>query len=251
MSTERGGADSEALLAIARSLVEGWGAVGATDTDMTLGQRGERPNLTRFVSIIALCGHTHWAVDKAALSNKGEVCLVDGCERPRRAKGWCEMHWQRWRATGDPGPVEAKRVSSYDGQACAVEGCEAEAVSGGLCNAHYLRFRKHGDPLAGKPSPSVRKVVDHPDGTRTCTTCGERKLLDQFGVDKNPTGGRRSQCKPCRSGIVRDWYAENRERQRGRQRARYAADVETIRQRDRERYERDREKRIAGCLHRR
>ena len=183
---------------------------------------------------------------RRVLTNKGKSCILDGCERPRRAKGWCEMHWQRWRATGDPGPVEAKRVARYDGQACTVEGCETEAVSGGLCNPHYLRFRKYGDPLAGNPSPSVLKVIDHPDGTRTCTACGERKPLDHFGTDKNATGGRRSKCKPCRSSHVRSWYAENQERQRNRQRARYAAEIETIRQRDKERYVRDREKRIAA-----
>lgn len=31
-----------------------------------------------------------------------KVCTVDGCDRPARARGWCPMHWQRWRRTGDP-----------------------------------------------------------------------------------------------------------------------------------------------------
>lgn len=30
------------------------------------------------------------------------TCSVDGCERTARARGWCGMHWQRWRRTGDP-----------------------------------------------------------------------------------------------------------------------------------------------------
>lgn len=30
------------------------------------------------------------------------TCAVDGCDRPSRARGWCGMHWQRWRRNGDP-----------------------------------------------------------------------------------------------------------------------------------------------------
>lgn len=28
------------------------------------------------------------------------ICSVDGCERVSRARGWCDMHWQRWRKRG-------------------------------------------------------------------------------------------------------------------------------------------------------
>ena len=29
-------------------------------------------------------------------------CTIAGCEKPRRARGYCNMHWKRWRRNGDP-----------------------------------------------------------------------------------------------------------------------------------------------------
>lgn len=30
------------------------------------------------------------------------VCGVDGCEEVHYSKGWCRLHYQRWRSSGDP-----------------------------------------------------------------------------------------------------------------------------------------------------
>lgn len=29
-------------------------------------------------------------------------CSIEGCDRPSRARGWCNKHWQRWSKNGDP-----------------------------------------------------------------------------------------------------------------------------------------------------
>lgn len=31
------------------------------------------------------------------------TCTLDGCDKPKRARGWCVAHWNRWRRHGDPG----------------------------------------------------------------------------------------------------------------------------------------------------
>lgn len=30
------------------------------------------------------------------------TCSIDGCEKPHLARGWCSMHYERWKHHGDP-----------------------------------------------------------------------------------------------------------------------------------------------------
>ena len=30
------------------------------------------------------------------------LCVIAGCDRPLRARGWCTLHYQRWQRHGDP-----------------------------------------------------------------------------------------------------------------------------------------------------
>ena len=42
------------------------------------------------------------------------VCSVDGCARPLDARGWCRMHWKRWRKHGDPRSGQPQRIVGDD-----------------------------------------------------------------------------------------------------------------------------------------
>lgn len=41
-------------------------------------------------------------------------CAVDDCERPRRARGWCDMHYRRYKLHGDPHIVLTARPKAPD-----------------------------------------------------------------------------------------------------------------------------------------
>lgn len=73
------------------------------------------------------------------------VCSVVVCDRPAWARTWCRTHYQRWRATGDPGTTPARPLQARDGE-CLVEGCSRARKTAGFCSTHYWRLRTHGDP---------------------------------------------------------------------------------------------------------
>lgn len=69
------------------------------------------------------------------------TCAVDGCDRKARSRGWCMMHWKRWRRHGDPTYLVPRPTPS----SCAIEGCDAQAHCRGWCEKHYTRWLRHGD----------------------------------------------------------------------------------------------------------
>ncbi|WP_161965394.1 HNH endonuclease [Rhodococcus sp. P1Y] len=86
---------------------------------------------------------THYARHKAGLSalppirSHNRVCEHDGCDRPHGSKGYCHAHYKRAK-TGLP-MHEPIRVRGEGGGACSVEGCDDPAHGKGLCRTHYGR----------------------------------------------------------------------------------------------------------------
>lgn len=76
-------------------------------------------------------------------------CAVDGCDRSGRlVRGWCPMHYSRWRRHGD---VHAYARPTYSDEYCSVDGCDKPALSRGWCTGHYGRWRTKGDVQADTP----------------------------------------------------------------------------------------------------
>jgi hypothetical protein len=71
-------------------------------------------------------------------------CSYEGCDRPSVARGWCGNHWQKWRKTGTPDgrPRQIKPPAI-----CVVDGCDEPVRTREWCAVHYTRWWRTGDPL--------------------------------------------------------------------------------------------------------
>jgi hypothetical protein len=71
------------------------------------------------------------------------ICSVEGCKKPLRARGYCLLHYTHYMKYGDP-TFYQRHMSGK----CKVEGCDYPYDSYGYCYRHYWRYKKYGNPEA-------------------------------------------------------------------------------------------------------
>lgn len=78
------------------------------------------------------------------------VCVIDGCGRPHEARGWCQPHYERWRAHGNPlaGRTAPGELQGWVDAHHAHEGDE--------CLAWPFSGDKDGYPVFGANKKNVR-----------------------------------------------------------------------------------------------
>lgn len=81
-----------------------------------------------------------------------KTCSIPGCVKKAIARGWCRMHWRRWRTNGDP-LVTKSRWDGHERKlnTCAVPGCENQQYKRLICKMHAQRKLRHGDFDTVKP----------------------------------------------------------------------------------------------------
>jgi hypothetical protein len=90
------------------------------------------------------------------------MCSIEGCEKPIFARGWCHMHWTRWRRYGDtsikknpngPKPIDRfMRRVSLDGDCWVWQGGRnrgygAFDVDGKRVSAHRWSYEHFVGPI--------------------------------------------------------------------------------------------------------
>lgn len=77
-------------------------------------------------------------------------CCMKDCKRPYRAKGYCNIHYKKWRR----GELEAK--PRY--RICGEENCKKPTFKGGMCEQHHSAWsasKKGVTPEAPAAAPAA------------------------------------------------------------------------------------------------
>ena len=89
--------------------------------------------------------------DPAALPRSKKLCMAPECDEEHYAKGWCKQHYDMQRRRGTTAPPERKPTQRET--TCSAEGCDTSCIARDLCHKHYARWRATGG--------LVRVVPDH------------------------------------------------------------------------------------------
>lgn len=84
-------------------------------------------------------------------------CRVEGCKRPYRSKGYCNIHFHKWRR-GEM-PMKARYKT------CSEENCKKALFRFGMCEAHHTAWiaSKKGTPaVAAAPTPAEAPAQEKP-----------------------------------------------------------------------------------------
>lgn len=68
------------------------------------------------------------------------TCSIEGCGKPKLARGWCSKHHSAWQRHGDPEWIRT-RISDLP---CSIDGCSRPRYAQLVCSMHRRRFRKTG-----------------------------------------------------------------------------------------------------------
>lgn len=102
----------------------------------------------------------------------GTLCLVDGCPKVAKSRGWCIAHWKRWNRWGDPlgerpprpvvEPTEADMapgISALGLTGCIEGDCQRAIVGRGLCRKHYQAWLRRTPRDLRAPAQNLKRLT--------------------------------------------------------------------------------------------
>jgi hypothetical protein len=137
------------------------------------------------------------------------TCQVTDCINinPKRlVKGYCLMHYHRWKTYGDPGPA-----NFYKHGVCIVDGCDTKAGPTGACRAHWHkvnqpnRSRKYQLSKYGMTELDYEKLLASQNSVcKVCKTNNPGSNYTKFAIDHDHSccPGLANSCGQCVRGLL-------------------------------------------------
>ncbi len=75
-----------------------------------------------------------------------DTCTMEGCDRPHKARGYCQTHYMQFKRGISPvGEIRSRERDKLP--ECTEEGCAEPVKAKGLCRTHYQRLLRHGHTM--------------------------------------------------------------------------------------------------------
>ena len=100
----------------------------------------------------------------SVMSNRGKLCIHEGCGRGAMAKGMCEGHYKQNRIGQELRDLRPK-ASRRGSEVCRIHGCERWTKSNSLCFTHRRQ------QLDGIPFKEIKQTGININ--KTCKDCGD------------------------------------------------------------------------------
>jgi len=108
------------------------------------------------------------------------TCNVPGCSRKHTARGYCGLHYERWRCRDGDITDIVKEIRS-----CDLEDCDHPHYVHGLCKMHHERMQKHGDLTTEIQYYGYLKTPEEKYMERACSLPnGCIEFIDHFGEQR-------------------------------------------------------------------
>lgn len=109
------------------------------------------------------------------------TCNVPGCDRIHYGRGWCSLHYARWRIHGSTDKPVRKHPAAPP---CDIDGCSQPSADQGLCPGHWHQKRaqrsttRRGRKGRGTPGHRLEAETGEPKGVKSCSSegCGRKPV---------------------------------------------------------------------------